>query len=62
MRRTRISPTMDIFAQIVPQAQRRPLEQGSEFAKAGAVDSRSIPVNKSEFLDGQEWLLKFASH
>jgi hypothetical protein len=53
---------MDIFAQIVPQAQRRPLEQGSEFAKAGAVDSRSIPVNKSEFLDGQEWLLKFASH
>lgn len=44
MRHTRISTTLEIYAQIVPQAQRRALEQLSEFAKAGAVDSRSITV------------------
>jgi integrase len=41
MRHSRISTTMDIYAQIVPASQRRALEQLSEFAKAGAIDSRS---------------------
>ena len=40
MRHSRISTTMEIYAQIVPLAQRRALEQLSEFAK----DSRSITV------------------
>jgi integrase len=44
MRHSRISTTMDIYAQIVPAAQRRALQQLSEFAKVGAVDSRSITV------------------
>ena len=42
MRHSRISTTMDIYAQIVPAAQRRALQQLSEFAKAGVV--RSITV------------------
>jgi integrase len=41
MRHSRISTTMDIYAQIVPTAQRRALQQLSEFA---GVDSRSITV------------------
>src|SRR5437870_1218253 len=41
MRHSRISTTMDIYAQIVPAAQRRALQQLSEFAR---VDSRSITV------------------
>jgi integrase len=44
MRHSRISTTMDIYAQIVPAAQRRALQQLSEFAKGGAIDSRSITV------------------
>lgn len=40
MRHSRISTTMDIYAQIVPAAQRRAIEKLSEFAK----DSRSITV------------------
>jgi integrase len=40
MRHSRISTTMEIYAQIVPLAQRRALEQLSAFAK----DSRSITV------------------
>jgi integrase len=44
MRHSRISTTMDIYAQIVPASQRRALQQLSEFAKSGAVDSRSITV------------------
>ena len=36
--------TMDIYAQIVPAEQRRALRQLSEFAKGGAIDSRSITV------------------
>ena len=40
MRHSRISTTMEIYAQIVPVAQRRALEQLSEFAK----DSRPITV------------------
>jgi len=44
MRHSRISTTMDIYAQIVPLAQLRALEQLSEFAKAAAVDSRSKTV------------------
>ena len=44
MRHSRISTTMEIYAQIVPSAQRRALEQLSEFVRAGAVDSRSITV------------------
>lgn len=40
MRHSRISTTMEIYAQIVPLAQRRALEQLSTFAK----DSRSITV------------------
>ncbi len=40
MRHSRISTTMEIYAQIVPLAQRRALEQLSEFAK----DSRSKTV------------------
>ena len=41
MRHSRISTTMDIYAQIVPAAQRRALQQLSEFAQG---DSRSITV------------------
>ena len=41
MRHSGISTTMEIYAQIVPSSQRRALEQLSEFARAGAVDSRS---------------------
>lgn len=41
MRHSRISTTMEIYAQIVPAAQRRALQQLSAFA---AVDSRSITV------------------
>ena len=41
MRHSRISTTMDIYAQIVPAAQRRALKQLSEFA---GVDARSITV------------------
>jgi len=44
MRHARIQTTMEIYAQIVPAAQRRALEKLSEFAKGGAVDSRSITV------------------
>ena len=44
MRHSRISTTMDIYAQIVPVAQRRALEKLSEFAKSGPIDSRSITV------------------
>ncbi len=44
MRHTRISTTMDIYAQIIPAAQRRALQLLSEFAKCGPVDSRSITV------------------
>jgi integrase len=44
MRHSRISTTLDIYAQIVPLAQRRALEQLSEFAKGSTVDSRSITV------------------
>ncbi|MBZ5656535.1 MAG: tyrosine-type recombinase/integrase [Acidobacteriia bacterium] len=40
-RHSRISTTMEIYAQIVPLAQRRALEQLSEFAKASATDARS---------------------
>jgi integrase len=40
MRHSRIATTMDIYAQIVPQAQRRALEKLSEFANA----SRPKPV------------------
>ena len=39
MRHSRISTTMDIYAQIVPAAQRQALEKLSEFAKA-----KSVPV------------------
>ncbi len=39
MRHSRISTTMDIYAQIVPSAQRRALEQLTEFARAGAERS-----------------------
>ena len=44
MRHSRIQTTMEVYAQIVPAAQRRALERLSEFAKGGAVDSRSITV------------------
>jgi integrase len=44
MRHSRISTTMDIYAQIVPASQRRALQQLSEFAKGGTIDSRSITV------------------
>jgi integrase len=44
MRHSRISTTMDIYAQIVPLAQLRALQQLSEFAKVAAVDSRSKTV------------------
>jgi len=36
MRHSRIATTMDIYAQIVPAAQRRALEKLSEFAKGTA--------------------------
>ncbi|MGA8150449.1 MAG: tyrosine-type recombinase/integrase [Terriglobales bacterium] len=47
MRHSRISTTMDIYAQIVPQAQRRALEQLAVFAHAGALDARSNSRSKT---------------
>jgi integrase len=44
MRHSRISTTMDIYAQIVPVAQRQAIAKLSEFAKGGPIDSRSITV------------------
>jgi integrase len=44
MRHSRIQTTMDIYAQIVPAAQRRALQQLSEFAKGGALQLRSSSV------------------
>jgi len=41
IRHSRVSTTMDIYAQIVPTAQRRALEQLAEFAKDAAPDARS---------------------
>ena len=37
MRHSRISTTMDIYAQIVPTSQRRALQQLSAFANGGTV-------------------------
>lgn len=37
MRRSRISTTMDIYAQIVPTSQRRALQQLSAFASGGTI-------------------------
>ena len=47
MRHSRISTTMDIYAQIVPAAQRRALEQLATFANAGAENSRSNSRSKT---------------
>jgi integrase len=44
MRHSRISTTMDIYAQIVPVAQRQAIAKLSEFAKSRPIDSRSITV------------------
>ena len=41
MRHSRISTTMEIYAQIVPAAQRRALEQLAVFANASAENPRS---------------------
>ena len=41
MRHARVSTTMEIYAQIVPTAQRRALEQLAEFAKDATPDARS---------------------
>jgi integrase len=41
MRHSRVSTSLNIYAQIVPTAQRRAVEQLSEFAKAGAGEARS---------------------
>jgi len=41
MRHARVSTTMDIYAQIVPSAQRRALERLAEFAKDATPDARS---------------------
>ena len=48
MRHSRISTTMDIYAQIVPAAQRRAIEKLSEFAKPpiGTSLSHSCPTNR----------------
>jgi hypothetical protein len=37
MRHSRISTTMDIYAQIVPTSQRRALQQLSAFASVGTI-------------------------
>src|SRR5438105_8121619 len=42
MRHSRISTTMDIYAQIVPAAQRRAIEKLSEFAKPCSI---AVPIN-----------------
>jgi integrase len=47
MRHSRITTTMEIYAQIVPQAQRRALEQLSVFAGVGAQESRSNSRSKT---------------
>ncbi len=47
MRHSRVSTTLNIYAQIVPQAQRRALEQLAVFAQAGAIDSRSNSRSKT---------------
>jgi len=41
MRHSRVSTTMDIYAQIVPTTQRRALGQLAEFAKDATPDARS---------------------
>jgi site-specific recombinase XerD len=55
MRRSRISTTMEIYAQIVPLAQRRALEQLSAFA-APRSNSRSITSKTKAFLGLRKWL------
>jgi len=47
MRHSRISTTMDIYAQIVPAAQRRALEQLAVFANASAENPRSNSRSKT---------------
>jgi integrase len=44
MRHSRVSTTVDIYAQIIPAAQRQAIEKLSEFAKTGPEISRSITV------------------
>jgi integrase len=48
MRHSRISTTLDIYAQIVPAAQRQAIEKLTEFAKLpnGTILSRSCPNNR----------------
>jgi len=43
MRHSRISTTMEIYAQIVPSAQRRALQQLSAFAGSGVPAEQTIP-------------------
>jgi hypothetical protein len=44
MRHTRISTTMDIYAQIVPEAQRRALKKLSQFAKKSVPNAVPLLV------------------
>jgi site-specific recombinase XerD len=44
MRHSRISTTMEIYAQFVPEGQRRPVEQMTEYARKSVVDAGTKPV------------------
>jgi integrase len=58
MRHSRISTTMDIYAQIVPAAQRRALQQLSAFANGGAIPAElqtaAMDLDFSASDEGQE--------
>jgi hypothetical protein len=55
MRHSRISTTMDIYAQIVPAAQRPALQQLSAFANGGAVPAElQTPAKDLEFSASDE--------
>jgi len=47
MRHSRVTTTLDIYAQTVPQAQRHALEQLAAFADSGTVDLRSNSRSKT---------------
>jgi integrase len=47
MRHSRISTTMDIYAQFVPEGQRRAVEQMNEYAKRSILEAGTKPVTVS---------------
>jgi hypothetical protein len=54
MRHSRISTTMEIYAQIVPSSQRRALQQLSAFASGGATATQQIAAMDLDFSEVPE--------